>query len=153
MTATLSTATSTTSTVTTGSTGAIRTATTRTAGSLTRTGIAAAAVASAATTTVAGAGHAAGISLDMAGEPIPVTGFGVLTGVFSLVGLLLAVVLARTARNPRTAFLRTTVVLTALSLVPDAIADAAPVTKALLMVTHLVAASIVIPAVARRLAR
>ena len=48
--------------------------------------------------------------------------------------------------------MRTTVVLTALSLVPDAIADAATATKALLMVTHLVAAAIVIPAVARRLA-
>jgi ABC-type transport system involved in multi-copper enzyme maturation permease subunit len=125
---------------------------TRTTGSLTRTGIAAAAVASAATMTIAAVGHAAGISLDMSGEPIPVTGFGVLTAVFSLVGLVLAVVLSRTARSPRTAFIRTTVVLTALSLVPDAIADAAPATKALLMCTHLVAAAIVVPAVARRLA-
>jgi hypothetical protein len=38
-----------------------------------------------------------------------------------------------------------------LSLVPDVIADAATGTKALLMVTHLVAAAIVIPVVARRL--
>jgi len=45
-----------------------------------------------------------------------------------------------------------TVVLTVLSLVPDAIADAGPATRALLMLTHLVAAAIVIPAVARRLA-
>ena len=123
----------------------------RTTGSLTRTGVAAAAVASAATMTVAAVGHAAGVSLDMAGEPIPVSGFGVLTAVFSLVGLVLAAVLSRTARSPRTAFVRTTVVLTALSLVPDAIADAATATKALLMLTHLVAAAIVIPAVARRL--
>jgi Family of unknown function (DUF6069) len=120
--------------------------------SLTRTGVAAAAVASAATMTVAAAGHAAGISLDMGGEAIPVLGFGMLTAVFSLVGLVLAVVLSRAARSPRRAFVRTTVVLTAVSLVPDAIADAAPATKALLMLTHLVAAAIVIPAVARRLA-
>ncbi len=60
--------------------------------------------------------------------------------------------LSRTARRPRRTFVRTTVVLTALSLVPDVIADAAPATKALLMLTHLVAAAIVIPAVARRLA-
>ena len=38
-----------------------------------------------------------------------------------------------------------------LSLGPDVIADAAPSTKMLLMVTHLVAAAIVIPAIARRL--
>jgi hypothetical protein len=119
---------------------------------LTRTGVAAAAVASAATITVAAVGHAAGISLDMAGEPIPVQGFGVLTAVFSLVGLALAVVLSRTVRSPQRTFIRTTVVLTALSLVPDAIADAAPATKALLMCTHLVAAAIVVPAIARRLA-
>jgi hypothetical protein len=121
-------------------------------GALIGTGAAATAVASAATMTVAAVGHAAGISLDMAGAPIPVTGFGVLTAVFSLVGLVLAVVLSRRAGNPRRTFVRTTVVLTVLSLVPDAIADAAPATKALLMVTHLIAAAIVIPAIARRLA-
>jgi hypothetical protein len=87
----------------------------------------------------------------MGGAPIPVLGFGVLTTVFSLVGLILAAVLSRTARTPRLTFIRTTVVLTALSLVPDVIADAQPATKALLMLTHLVAAAIVIPAVARRL--
>jgi amino acid transporter len=121
-------------------------------GVLTGTGVVAAAVASAATMTVAAVGHAAGISLDMGGAPIPVTGFGTLTAVFSLVGLVLAVVLSRKARNPQRTFIRTTVVLTVLSLVPDAVADAGPATKALLMVSHLVAAAIVIPAIARRLA-
>jgi hypothetical protein len=85
------------------------------------------------------------------GEPIAVLGFAVLTAGFSLVGLVLAAVLSRTARRPRSTFIRTTVVLTVLSLVPDVIVDAAPVTKALLMLTHVVAAAIVIPAVARRL--
>ena len=60
--------------------------------------------------------------------------------------------LSRTARRPRSTFIRSTAVLTVLSLVPDVIVDAAPATKALLMLTHLVAAAIVIPAVARRLA-
>jgi hypothetical protein len=121
-------------------------------GALTRTGLAAAAVASAATMSVAAGGHAAGISLDMGGAPIPVTGFGVLTAVFSVVGLVLAVVLSYKARDPRRTFIRTTVVLTVLSLVPDVIADAGPATKALLIATHLVAAAIVIPALGRRLA-
>ena len=115
------------------------------------TGVAAAAVASAATATVAAAGQAAGISLDVGGAPIPVLGFATLTAIFSLVGLVLAVVLSRLARRPRPTFIRTTVALTVLSFVPDVIADAAPATKMLLMLTHVVAAAIVIPAVARRL--
>ncbi|WP_439673523.1 DUF6069 family protein [Embleya sp. MST-111070] len=120
--------------------------------SLVRTGIATAALAAAATPAVAAVGNAAGISLDIDGSPIPVTGFAVLTAVFSLVGLALAAVLNRRARTPRRTFVRTTVALTALSVVPDIIIDAAPSTKALLVLTHLVAATIVIPALARRLA-
>ncbi|MGW9210526.1 DUF6069 family protein [Embleya sp. NPDC055664] len=120
--------------------------------SLIRTGISATVLAAAATSMVAAAGNAAGISLDIDGSPIPVTGFAVPTAVFSLVGLALAAVLNRRARTPRRTFVRTTVALTALSVVPDIIVDAAPSTKALLALTHLVAATIVIPALARRLA-
>ena len=120
--------------------------------SLVGAGVAAAAIASVATSAVAAAGSAAGVSLDVSGAPIPVTGFATLTAIFSLVGLVLALVLARFAARPRTAFVRTTVALTILSLVPDVIADATPATKMLLMLTHLVAAAIVIPAIARRLA-
>jgi len=122
-----------------------------TTGSLVKTGIVAAVLASAATTVVAAAGNAAGVSLDIGGAPLPVSGFAMLTFIFSLVGVVLAVVLSRKARHPRSTFIRTTAALTALSLVPDAIADAAPATKALLMLTHIVAAAIVIPAIARRL--
>ncbi len=120
------------------------------AASLLRGGAVATVVAAAATAVVAVTGRAIGISLDVSGAPIPPSGFATLTVVFSVVGLLVALVLRRTGR-PRTAWLRTTVALTALSLVPDVLADAGPATKALLMVTHLVAAAIVIPAVARRL--
>jgi hypothetical protein len=119
--------------------------------SLLGTGVVATALACAATPAVAAAGLAAGISLDIGGAPIPVPGFATLTAFFSVVGLVIAVVLARLARHPRRAWIRTTVVLTVLSLVPDVIVDAAPATKALLMLTHLVAAAIVVPAVARRL--
>jgi hypothetical protein len=129
--------------------------TTRTAaptlGSLAKAGLAATVVATAATMTVAAVGHAAGISLDMAGEPIPVAGFGTLTALFSLIGLALAAGLARWAKAPQRTFVRTTIVLTVLSFVPDLLSDTAPATKALLMSTHVVAAAIVIPAIARRL--
>lgn len=70
---------------------------------------------------------------------------------FSVLGLVIALVLRRFAGSPRTVWVRTTVALTVLSLVPDVLADADTSTKVLLMVTHLVAAAIVIPAVARGL--
>jgi hypothetical protein len=119
--------------------------------SLVTGGLTAAAVAAVATASLAAAGEVAGISLVVGDAPIPVSGFAVLTVIFSVVGLVLALVLARLARRPRTAFVRTTVVLTGLSLVPDLLADASATTKMLLMLTHLVAAAIVIPAIARRL--
>ncbi|WP_433280986.1 DUF6069 family protein [Pseudonocardia xinjiangensis] len=122
-----------------------------TLGSLLRGGAAATVLAAAATTAVALAGQTAGISLDIAGAPIPQSGFATLTVIFSAIGLLIAVSLRRFARHPRTAWIRTTMALTALSLVPDVLVDAAPTTKMLLMATHLVAAAIVIPTVARRL--
>lgn len=118
---------------------------------LVRAGLIATVAASVATTVVAALGRAAGISLDISAEPIPLWGFAQLTAIFSLIGLGLAVVLARRAGAPRTTFVRTTVALTALSVVPDLIADAAWDTRVLLMVTHLVAAAIVIPAVTSRL--
>ena len=122
-----------------------------TAGSLLRGGAAATVVAAVATAGVAAAGQAVGISLDVADATIPASGFATLTAMFSVIGLLIAVGLRRFARHPRTTWIRTTVALTVLSLVPDLLADAATTTKMLLMVTHLVAAAIVIPAVARRL--
>jgi uncharacterized protein DUF6069 len=122
-----------------------------TAGSLLRGGAAATVLAAVATSAVAAAGQAVGISLDISGAPIPVPGFATLTVMFSVVGLLIAVGLRRFARHPRATWIRTTVALTVVSLVPDVLADAAVTTRLLLMVTHLVAAAIVIPAVARRL--
>jgi hypothetical protein len=127
-------------------------ATTTRTGALVLGGLAATVGASLATSAIAAAGNAVGISLDVSGAPIPVPGFASLTAIFSVIGLVLALVLSRTARSPRTAFVRTTVVLTALSLVPDVLADAATATKLLLMLTHLVAAAIVVPVIARRLA-
>jgi len=114
-------------------------------------GLTATAVAAVATATVAAAGDFAGIDVAVGGKPIPASGFATLTAIFSVVGLAFALILARTTRRPRTAFVRTTIVLTALSLIPDLLADASAATKMLLMLTHLVAATIVIPIIARRL--
>lgn len=118
---------------------------------LVRAGLVATVAASVATTVVAAVGHAAGISLDISGEAIPLGGFAQLTAIFSLVGLGLAVVLARRAGSPRRVFVRTTVGLTVLSLVPDLLVDVTAATMGLLMLTHVVAAGIVIPVLASRL--
>ncbi|MBF8186443.1 hypothetical protein ITP53_11950 [Nonomuraea sp. K274] len=100
---------------------------------------------------VAAAGEFAGISLVANGAPIPVSEFVMLTLIFSVAGLVPATGLARWARRPRTAFVRATLALTALSLVPDVLIGASVATKVLLMMTHVVASAIVIPSIARRL--
>lgn len=105
------------------------------------------ATAAVATVAVAGLAKAAGVSLDTApGEAIPLFAFAQLTLVFTVVGILIARAIGRRGRQPGRTLLRVTVALTALSLVPDAVLDAGVATKATLMLTHLVAAAIVIPA-------
>lgn len=128
-----------------------RTGTTTTTRSLWTAGPVVALVAGVATTTVAALADAGGVSLDIDGKPIPLFGFAQLTAMFTLLGVAIAHVLARRASSPRSTFVKVTVGLTALSLVPDVLVNAATETKALLMLTHLVAAAIVIPVVARRL--
>jgi peptidoglycan/LPS O-acetylase OafA/YrhL len=116
-----------------------------------RTGVGYGLIAAAATTTVAGIAHAAGVSLDVSGEPIPLAGFAQLTFAFTMIGTLLAAVFARRADRPRHTFVVTTLVLTALSIVPDVLADALVSTRITLALTHVVAAAIVIPALSSRL--
>ena len=124
-------------------------------------GIAAALVAAAVTTGLAYVASEAGVSfVDPAKPeiPIPLLGFAQLTFVFSLIGVGLAAILARTARRPRSTFVRTTLVLLALSIVPDFVAipklspDFDTATSWALAGLHLVAAAIVIPVLASRLA-
>jgi hypothetical protein len=117
-----------------------------------RTGVGSGLLAAAATTAVAGLAHATGVSLDISGEAIPLAGFAQLTFVCTMIGTLLAAVFARRASRPRHTFVVTTLALTALSIVPDVVADAAVSTRITLALTHVVAAAIVIPALSSRLA-
>jgi hypothetical protein len=110
--------------------------------------------AAATTTALAASASAAGVSFaDAHGESIPLPAFAQLTLVFSLIGVAIAAVMARKASRPRATFLRTTVTLTALSLVPDATFGFDATSAATLMALHLVAAAIVIPVLMRRLPR
>jgi hypothetical protein len=113
-------------------------------------------VAAMATTTVAAAlAGAAGVDFEVpeGGEVIPLAGFAVVTGVFSVVGVVLAVVLGRFSVRPVERFQWTAVALTVISLVPPFLVGAAPATVGALVVLHLVAAAVMIPALTWGLGR
>ena len=114
-------------------------------------GLASGAVAAVATTVVAAVARAVDVPLAIDGEPIPLLGFAQLTLMGAVIGTVLAVSFAKWARHPQRTFVITTVTLTALSLVPDVLADATTGSKLVLMFTHLVAAAIVVPTLAKRL--
>jgi hypothetical protein len=116
-------------------------------------GVAAAVVASVATTVLAAVASAAGVSFaDSTGASIPLAGFAQLTLIFSLVGVGIAAVLARKARRPRATFVRTALALTVLSFVPDVTFGFDTASAATLIALHIVAAAIVAPTLAGRLA-
>jgi hypothetical protein len=117
-----------------------------------RAGLAAGVTAAVATTAIAAVASAAGVSFETApGEAIPVLGFGQLTLFFTTIGVLMARDIGRLTAHPQSKFDKTTLVLTALSVVPDLTMAFDVASKATLMLTHVVAAAIVIPALASRL--
>ena len=116
-------------------------------------GVAAAVVASVATTVLAAAASAAGVSFaDSTGASIPIAAFAQLTLAFSVVGVGIAAAIARRARRPRTTFVRTALALTALSYLPDLTFGFDAGSAATLIALHTVAAAIVVPTLATRLA-
>jgi hypothetical protein len=119
---------------------------------LRRRGAVAGVAAAAATVGVAGAADAIGVPIEVGGESIPLLGFAQLTLVAAVIGVVMASVMARRAVHARHTFVSTTLALTALSFVPDVLADAQTATKITLILTHVAAAAIVIPALASRLA-
>jgi peptidoglycan/LPS O-acetylase OafA/YrhL len=114
-------------------------------------GLVAGLAASVATTAVVVVARAIDVPVDAAGESIQILGFAQMTLLCTAIGILLARVIGRRAARPRALFTKVTVALTALSFVPDLTLDAGTATKVTLMLTHLVAAAIVIPALAGRL--
>jgi hypothetical protein len=108
----------------------------------------------AATALVAAVARPAGVELEVdGGEAIPLSGITVVTGFFSVVGVALAVVLLRWSARPAEWFVRTTVVLTAISLVPPVLVTAGTAAAITLVGLHLVAAGVVVPVLARELRR
>jgi hypothetical protein len=93
-------------------------------------------------------------SSDAAPEAIPISGVAVLVAVCGIVGVAIALGTGRWARRPARAFVVATTVLTAVSLVTPLIAEhATTATRVVLELSHLLAAAIIIPPIAYRLAQ
>jgi hypothetical protein len=117
------------------------------------TGFMATLAAMAATTLAAALAQAVGVDFEVTGggETIPLSGFAVVTGFFSVVGVVIAVALLRWSAHPAKRFVWTAVSLTAISLVAPLLSGANTATTAALIGLHLVAASVMIPTLARSL--
>jgi hypothetical protein len=114
-------------------------------------GLVAGLAAAAATTAVVAVARAIDIPVEVSGEAIPILGFAQMTLLCSAIGILLARVIGRRTSRPQATFTKVAIALTALSFLPDLTADTGTATKVTLMLTHVVAAAIVIPALASRL--
>jgi Family of unknown function (DUF6069) len=120
---------------------------------LASTGFIATLAAMTATTLVAALAQAVGVDFEVpdGGETIPLSGFAVVTGFFSAMGIVIAAALRRWSALPAERFVQTAVTLTAISLVPPLLAKADTATTTALLGLHLVAAAVMIPTLARSL--
>jgi len=134
-------------------TGVVASGQTRRLRGLAGTGFIATLAAMAATTLAAALAQAVGVDFEIpdGGETIPLPGFAVVTGFFSVVGIVIAAALLRWGARPARRFVQTAVALTVVSLVPPLIAGANTATSTALIGLHLVAATVMIPALARSL--
>ena len=116
-------------------------------------GLVATAIAAVVTTLMAVVAKAAGVDFGSSVGDVPLSAFPMLTVYCSLIGIIIAEVMIRVAKMPRSTFQITTIVLTGLSLVPDVLPffefDLAFV--GVLCLTHIVAAAIVVPMIAGRM--
>ncbi|MFC4495189.1 DUF6069 family protein [Streptomyces ovatisporus] len=130
-----------------------RTSHTRRLRGLAVTGFIATLAAVVATTLGAALAQAVGVDFEVpdGGETIPLSGFAVVTGFFSVVGIVIAAALLRWSARPAERFVWTAVSLTAISLVPPFLSAANTATITALVALHLVPAAVMIPTMARSL--
>ena len=106
-------------------------------------GLASGAVGAAAATAIAFAFQAAGHALSVTDGAIPPLGFAQMVLLSTVVGILIA------RHTSRTTFFRAAIALTVLSCVPDVALGDGFVSTAGLVLTHVVAAVIIVPRLAR----
>jgi hypothetical protein len=118
---------------------------------LAATGFIATLAAMLATTLAAVLARAVGVEFVVShgGELIPLSGIAVMTGFFSVVGVVMAAALLRWSTRPAELFVWTAVTLTAISFVPPLLSGATAATITALMGLHLVAATVMIPTLSR----
>jgi hypothetical protein len=114
------------------------------------TGFIATVAAVVATTLAAALAEGVGVDFEIpdGGETIPLSGFAVVTGLFSVVGIVIAAALLRWSARPAERFVQTAGTLTAISLVPPLLSEADTATTTTLLGLHLVAATVMIPTMA-----
>ena len=117
------------------------------------TGVIATLAAMVVTTLAAALARAVGVDFEIpdGGQTIPLAGFAVVTGFFSVVGIVIAGALLRWSARPAERFVWTAVSLLAISLIPPLLSGANTATTTALLGLHLVAAVVMIPALARSL--
>jgi hypothetical protein len=117
------------------------------------TGLMATLAAMLTTTLAAALAQAIGVDFEVpaGGEKIPLSGFAVVTGFCSVVGIVLAAALLRWSARPAERLVRTAVTLTAISMVPPLLSAASTAAATSLIGLHLVAAAVMIPTLARSL--
>jgi len=120
---------------------------------LAATGFIATLAAMLATTLAAVLAQAVGVEFVVShgGELIPLSGIAVITGLFSVVGVVMAAALLRWSTRPAELFVWTAVTLTAISFAPPLLSGATAATITALMGLHLVAATVMIPTLSRSL--
>lgn len=121
--------------------------------SLARTGALATLLATAAITAVTALSKTQGVDFAIGenGDVIPTAGVSIATAALCALGVVLAAALRRWSTQPSTTFVRATLTLTAVSLVPPLISGGDAATVSTLILLHLLAAAVVIPALARTL--
>jgi hypothetical protein len=122
-------------------------------------GVASTVLAAVVTSLVAAVAKAGDVPLQVASssgsdpETIPTAGFATMVLIMGAVGVVLALAVARWAKRPARTFVVVTAVLTIASFASPLIAyEATTATRLVLELTHVVAAAIVIPPIAYRLA-
>jgi Family of unknown function (DUF6069) len=117
------------------------------------TGFIATLAAMVATTLAAALARAVGVDFEVpdGGETIPLSGFAVVTGFFSVVGIVIAVALLRWSARPAKRFVWTAVSLTAISLVAPVLSGANTATTTALLGLHLIPATVMIQTLTRSL--
>lgn len=114
-----------------------------------RATLVAAVVGTATTSAFAAIAGAAGVPFEIDGEVIPVSGFAMMTLLGAVLGGIILAILNRFAAQPGRGFVQIAVALTALTCIPSLLSPPDTASKIALVASHVLAAAIIVPILAR----